>query len=95
MSRGKASPNPFEPTQTRTDVEHDPVVERDKGRPTPKALSTEGSIIPGESEEDGIIRKEYVLVGDVRVVEFGRAVDGNYFLFRYSCRSPHQRIYRT
>lgn len=39
-------------------------------------MSAEGSIIPGETEEDGIIRKEYVLVGDVRTFEFNRAVDG-------------------
>jgi serine/threonine protein kinase len=41
-----------------------------------KPLSTEGSIIPGETEEDGILRREYVLVGDTRAVEFTRAVDG-------------------
>jgi serine/threonine-protein kinase ULK2 len=39
-------------------------------------LSTEGSIIPGETEEDGLLRREYVLVGDTRAVEFNRAVDG-------------------
>ncbi|KAH7883091.1 kinase-like protein [Phlebopus sp. FC_14] len=47
----------------------------DKDRIGPQPLSTEGSIIPGESEEDGIIRKEYVLVGDVRALEFNRAID--------------------
>ncbi|KAF9225004.1 kinase-like protein [Gyrodon lividus] len=41
-----------------------PTLLHDKNRPAPAPLSTEGSIIPGESEEDGIIRKEYVLVGD-------------------------------
>ncbi|KAG6840395.1 hypothetical protein C0991_006990 [Blastosporella zonata] len=40
-----------------------------------KPLSTEGSFIPGETEEDGILRREYVLVGDTRAVEFNRAVD--------------------
>ncbi|TFK69876.1 Pkinase-domain-containing protein [Pluteus cervinus] len=40
-----------------------------------KPLSTEGSIIPGETEEDGLLRREYVLVGDKRAVEFNRAVD--------------------
>ncbi|KAJ7337530.1 other/ULK/ULK protein kinase [Mycena albidolilacea] len=35
----------------------------------------EGSYIPGETEEDGILRREYVLVGDGRAVEFNRAVD--------------------
>ncbi|KAF8179365.1 kinase-like domain-containing protein [Mycena galopus ATCC 62051] len=38
----------------------------------PRPLSTEGSIIPGETEEDGILRREYVLVGDTRAVEFNR-----------------------
>jgi serine/threonine-protein kinase ULK/ATG1 len=47
-------------------------------RPT-KPLSTEGSIIPGETEEDGLLRREYVLVGDTRAVEFNRAVDGKTF----------------
>ncbi|KAG6829718.1 hypothetical protein H0H87_010424 [Tephrocybe sp. NHM501043] len=41
----------------------------------PKPLSTEGSFIPGETEEDGMLRREYVLVGDTRAVEFNRAVD--------------------
>lgn len=41
-----------------------------------KPLSTEGSIIPGETEEDGILRREYVLVGDTRTLEFARTVDG-------------------
>ncbi|KAG5644471.1 hypothetical protein DXG03_008295 [Asterophora parasitica] len=40
-----------------------------------KPLSTEGSFIPGETEEDGMLRREYVLVGDTRAVEFNRAVD--------------------
>lgn len=46
----------------------------EKERVGPKLLAVEGSIIPGESEEDGLIRKEYVLV-DPRTVEFTRAVD--------------------
>jgi serine/threonine-protein kinase ULK2 len=41
-----------------------------------KPLSTEGSIIPGETEEDGLLRREYVLVGDTRAVEFNRTIDG-------------------
>lgn len=45
---------------------------RTKGKP----LSTEASIIPGESEEDGKLRKEYVFVGDNQAIEFDRAVDG-------------------
>jgi hypothetical protein len=47
-------------------------------RPLLRPLSTEGSIIPGETEEDGLLRKEYVLVGDTQAVEFNRAVDGKY-----------------
>ncbi|KAI9056398.1 kinase-like protein [Trametes sanguinea] len=35
----------------------------------------EGSDIPGETEEDGMLRREYVLVGDKRAVEINRAVD--------------------
>ena len=50
-----------------------------------KPLSTEGSIIPGETEEDGLLRREYVLVGDTRAVEFNRTVDGRYFV-AFSCR---------
>lgn len=46
-------------------------------RPVLKPLSTEGSIIPGETEEDGLLRREYVLVGDTQAVEFNRAVDGD------------------
>ena len=45
-------------------------------RPVNRPLSTEGSFIPGETEEDGLLRREYVLVGDTRAVEFNRAVDG-------------------
>ena len=48
-------------------------------RPTLKPLSTEGSIIPGETEEDGLLRREYVLVGDTQAVEFNRAVDGAHY----------------
>ncbi|TFY79857.1 hypothetical protein EWM64_g4154 [Hericium alpestre] len=40
-----------------------------------RPLSTEGSIIPGETEEDGLLRREYVLVGDTQAVEFNRTVD--------------------
>jgi len=47
-----------------------------QGQRSNKPLSTEGSFIPGETEEDGILRREYVLVGDTRAVEFTRAVDG-------------------
>lgn len=43
---------------------------------SPKPLSTEGSIIPGETEEDGALRREYVLVGDKRALDFNKAVDG-------------------
>ena len=42
-----------------------------------RPLSTEASIIPGESDEDGLLRREYVMVGDTRAIEFNRTVDGN------------------
>lgn len=61
-----------EPIKPGADV---PIPVLAKGRLGPKPLSTEGSVIPGESEEDGLIRKEYVLVGDARAFEFNQAVD--------------------
>ncbi|KXN82874.1 Serine/threonine-protein kinase ATG1 [Leucoagaricus sp. SymC.cos] len=48
----------------------------DNNRKKGKSLSAEGSFIPGETEEDGNLRREYVLVDDTRAVEFNRAVDG-------------------
>ncbi len=45
-------------------------------RPSLKLLSTKGSIIPVETEEEGLLRREYVLVGDTQAVKFNRAVDG-------------------
>ncbi|PCH36885.1 other/ULK/ULK protein kinase [Wolfiporia cocos MD-104 SS10] len=39
----------------------------------------EASVIPGESDEDGLLRREYVLVGDRTAVEMNRAVDGEAF----------------
>lgn len=53
-------------------------------RRKPKALAAEGSLIPGETEEDGLLRKEYVLVGDTRAVEFTRTVDGTFASFSSS-----------
>ena len=50
------------------------------GRQNGRALSTEGSVIPGETEEDGNLRREYVLVDNTRAVEFNRAVDGKSYL---------------
>ncbi|EGO26924.1 hypothetical protein SERLADRAFT_464552 [Serpula lacrymans var. lacrymans S7.9] len=78
-SHGKApSTSPANLARVRTNSNtRAPVSEKAlQRRPGPKPLSTEGSIIPGESEEDGILRREYVLVGDIRAVEFNRAVDG-------------------
>jgi hypothetical protein len=49
---------------------------RSPARPQNRRLSTEGSLIPGETEEDGKLRQEYVLVGDGRAVEFNKAIDG-------------------
>ncbi|KAF9233822.1 kinase-like protein [Melanogaster broomeanus] len=76
-SRRRTSSNPpVELARVRTNSNSDTrALGKDKDRLVSKPLSTEGSIIPGESEEDGIIRKEYVLVGDVRAFEFNRAVD--------------------
>ncbi len=54
------------------DRQHSP----NSGRRSRRPLSTEGSFIPGETEEDGNLRREYVLVGDGRAVEFNKAVDG-------------------
>jgi serine/threonine-protein kinase ULK2 len=42
---------------------------------THKPNPTELSVIPGETEEDGLLRREYVLVGDTRALEFNKAVD--------------------
>jgi serine/threonine-protein kinase ULK/ATG1 len=46
-------------------------------RKYPRTLPQEGSLIPGETEEDGLLRKEYVLVEDTRAVDIHRTVDGN------------------
>ena len=70
-------------------MEPDPGASNDKGRRALKPFSSEGSVIPGESEEDGIIRKEYVLVGDVRALEFNRAVDGKSSPSRLFMQIPH------
>lgn len=40
------------------------------------ALGSDSVPIPGETEEDGILRREYVLVGDTRAVEINRTIDG-------------------
>lgn len=47
--------------------------------PKPAPAAAEASAIPGETEEDGLLRREYVLVGDRRAVEMNRAVDGKAF----------------
>lgn len=52
--------------------------DREREPKKPRALEAESSVIPGETEEDGLLRREYVLVGDVRAVEFNRAVDGSF-----------------
>lgn len=43
-------------------------------RPLPKTSAQED--IPGETEEDGLLRREYVLVDEGQAVEFHKAVDG-------------------
>lgn len=42
--------------------------------PLPKPVTAE--VIPGETEEDGILRREYVLVDEGPAVEFHKKVDG-------------------
>ncbi|KAK7683630.1 hypothetical protein QCA50_013468 [Cerrena zonata] len=44
---------------------------------SPRTTSTPSdySVIPGETDEDGLLRREYVLVDDGRAVEVNRAVD--------------------
>lgn len=41
-----------------------------------KPPSSDGSAVPGETEEDGFLRQEYVVVDDKRALEINRAVDG-------------------
>lgn len=43
-------------------------------KPLPKPATAE--VIPGETEEDGILRREYVLVDEGPAVEFHKKVDG-------------------
>ena len=59
-----------------------------------KPLSPDTSLIPGETEEDGALRREYVLVGDKQAVEINRAVDGMRaweFCRTYVLMAPLQR----
>ena len=53
-----------------------------------RPLSTEASIIPGESEEDGVLRREYVMVSDTQAIEFNRTVDGAYTQFLMQKLTP-------
>lgn len=62
---------------------HEKVQHWSPPRPQNRRLSTEGSLIPGETEEDGKLRQEYVLVGDGRAVEFNKAIDGEILIIRY------------
>ncbi|KAF9042747.1 kinase-like protein [Hymenopellis radicata] len=59
----EAAPQPVYPVPTRTYA------------PPPPTSRRAESIIPGEKEEDSILRREYVLVGDTQAVEFNRTVD--------------------
>jgi hypothetical protein len=43
-------------------------------------VHADGSAIPGETEEDGLLRKEYVLVEDTRAVDIHRTVDGKFLI---------------
>jgi len=80
--RGNGSPSspngalPRESSQDRAPVDIPKRRSLVAARTGGKRLSTEGSLIPGETEEDGNLRREYVLVGDTRAVEFNKAVDG-------------------
>ena len=80
--RGNGSPLsanaalPRESSQDRAPVDVSKRKSLVSARQGGKRLSTEGSLIPGETEEDGNLRREYVLVGDTRAVEFNKAVDG-------------------
>ena len=65
------------------------------GRQNGRGLSTEGSFIPGETEEDGNLRREYVLVDNTRAVEFNRAVDGKSDEINYVARSPGNHPFAT
>lgn len=65
-TREHAPPPPI----SRLQSAHAPVI-AEKKPPIP----VEASVIPGETEEDGILRREYVLVGDSRALEFNRAID--------------------
>ncbi|KAG2159513.1 kinase-like protein [Suillus bovinus] len=69
------SPERMQTTTTKIDrirtASKPPDPEKEKAGP--KLLANEG-FIPEESEEDGLIRKEYVLV-DPRTAEFPRAID--------------------
>jgi serine/threonine-protein kinase ULK2 len=60
----------------RNVVELPTVEEHDDHGTSPRILSTDASVIAGETEEDGQLRRDYVMVGDTRAVEFNRAVDG-------------------
>jgi hypothetical protein len=82
----ESSHNAFCSPPKEHDLERAPVISRAASnlpplpvsRPVLRPLSTEGSIIPGETEEDGLLRREYVLVGDTQAVEFNQAVDGEH-----------------
>ncbi|PPQ99389.1 hypothetical protein CVT24_005372 [Panaeolus cyanescens] len=67
-----ASPGPSPTTREKPPDRKQTVVSAAVRR---RPLSPEGSFIPGETEEDGNLRREYVLVDDTRAVEFNRAVD--------------------
>ncbi|KAH8827130.1 other/ULK/ULK protein kinase [Flagelloscypha sp. PMI_526] len=43
--------------------------------PKPHKPMADTSVIPGETVEDGILRRDYVMVEDTRAIEFNKAVD--------------------
>ncbi|KAI0074595.1 other/ULK/ULK protein kinase [Panus rudis PR-1116 ss-1] len=52
-----------------------PTPPRLSSQPSSKPASGDSSLVPGETDEDGLLRREYVLVDDKRAVEINRAVD--------------------
>ena len=72
LTSSKSLPSPR--THTRPLSQHGKPATPD--RQGSRGSAVDGSLIPGETEEDGNLRREYVLVGDTRAVEFTKAADG-------------------
>ncbi|KAJ3826660.1 other/ULK/ULK protein kinase [Lentinula raphanica] len=72
-STPKEGPSQLQPNSRRSSASGNHAVR--PRLPSSRPLSIEKSYIPGETDEDGLLRREYVLVDDTRAVEFNRAVD--------------------